>query len=45
MTPAAIPEPTDRCECIEAKKGSVAYSWFVFKHGHTGPVTVGWLDG
>lgn len=28
---------------IEAKGGSVAYAWFVFRRNHGGPATLGWL--
>ena len=28
---------------IEPKGGAVAYAWFVWRHGHVGPPTIGWL--
>jgi hypothetical protein len=28
---------------IEARNGSIAYSWFVWEHGYTGPAVVGWI--
>jgi hypothetical protein len=28
---------------IKATGGTVAFAWFVFEHGHSGPATVGWV--
>lgn len=28
---------------IPAKGGSIAFSWYVFEHGHKGPPTIGWV--
>ncbi len=28
---------------IPAKGGTIAYAWFVFEHGHSGPPVLGWL--
>ena len=28
---------------VPAKGGAIAYAWFVFEHGHTGPYVGGWV--
>jgi hypothetical protein len=28
---------------IEPKGGAIAYAWFVWEHGHSGPPTLGWV--